>query len=158
MHYRWQRAATLPRDVMAPLVERYAAALDRLVSSSAEAFRGTEFDLAANRARMEQLCARVEGLLAGAARAASPAASPAEVLAAQLREALAANTIGGRVDEDARWRAAADEVRRAQEAWDRIGPVPPEAAAALHDRFSRACRRVMEQRRRPQPTPAGQRR
>jgi hypothetical protein len=61
-----------------------------------------------------------------------------------LKEALAANTIGGKVDEESRWRAVADEVRRAQASWSRIGPVPEEIKRALADRFQRACRRIAE--------------
>ena len=57
-----------------------------------------------------------------------------------LKEALAANTIGGKVDDDSRFRAANDEVRQAQASWSRIGPVPEEARRALADRFQRAIR------------------
>ena len=61
-----------------------------------------------------------------------------------LREALAANTIGGKVDDDSRMRAAVEEVRQAQAAWARIGPVPEHVRRGLVDRFDRACRRVTE--------------
>jgi hypothetical protein len=61
-----------------------------------------------------------------------------------LRDALAANTIGGKVDEDHRLRAAADEVRQAQASWSRIGPVPDDAKRALADRFQRAIRRISD--------------
>ena len=63
---------------------------------------------------------RVEDLaasLAGPAAAAGDAAlSPTTRLAAMLKEALAANTIGGKVDDDSRWRAAQEDVRQAQAA------------------------------------------
>ena len=61
--------------------------------------------------------------------------SPAAILAAQLREALAANTIGGRADDEARWRNAADEVRKAQASWRRLGPVPDAVGRELEGRF-----------------------
>ena len=61
-----------------------------------------------------------------------------------LKEALAANTIGGKVDEDSRLRAAAEEMRQAQASWSRIGPVPEEVRRPLDDRFQRACRRITE--------------
>jgi hypothetical protein len=63
-----------------------------------------------------------------------------------LREALAANTIGGRVDEDAKWRATAEEVKRAQAAWTKVGPVPDDVQRRLAGRFQRACRRFFEER------------
>jgi hypothetical protein len=61
-----------------------------------------------------------------------------------LKDALAANTIGGKVDEDSRWRAAAEDVRQAQAQLSRIGHVPEPARRALADRFQRACRRISE--------------
>jgi hypothetical protein len=61
-----------------------------------------------------------------------------------LRDALAANTIGGKVDDDARFRAAAEDVRQAQASWSRIGFVPEETRRALSDRFGRAIRAVSE--------------
>jgi hypothetical protein len=62
-----------------------------------------------------------------------------------LKEALAANTIGGKVDIDSRRRAAQDAVRQAQASWSRIGPVADEARRALTDRFQRALRRIADQ-------------
>ena len=61
-----------------------------------------------------------------------------------LKEALAANTIGGKVDDDSRFRAANDEVRQAQASWSRIGPVPEDTRRALADRFQRAIRRITD--------------
>ena len=73
-------------------------------------------------------------------------ASPTEVLAARLREALAANTIAGIAvaDLDAKWKAAAAAVRDAQSAWAALGPLGAEVTAPLSDRFERACRRAHE--------------
>jgi hypothetical protein len=61
-----------------------------------------------------------------------------------LKDALAANTIGGKVDDDARLRAAAEELRQAQANWSRIGFVPEETRRGLSDRFARAIRAVSE--------------
>ncbi len=76
--------------------------------------------------------------------------SPTELLAQQWRERLAANTMTGSRSaaetEDARWRAAEQEVRNAQAQWTRLGPVPPEVAGPLNERFQRACRRFYDQR------------
>jgi len=91
---------------------------------------------------METLVKRVEDLAAALAPAASEAAegvSPTARLATMLKEALAANTIGGKVDEESRWRAAQDEVRHAQASWSRIGPVPDADRHELAARFEKAC-------------------
>ncbi|MEQ1574511.1 MAG: hypothetical protein ABL993_09725, partial [Vicinamibacterales bacterium] len=58
---------------------------------------------------------------------------------------------GGKVaveNDEARWRAAEQEVRNAQAQWMRLGPVPPDVAGQLHERFQRACRRFYDQRKR----------
>ena len=119
-----------------------------------EAFKGTELDPEAGRRRMEQLCQLVEGF-AGEEKSAEHM-SPAAILATQLREALAANTIGGRADDEARWRNAAEEVRKAQASWRRLGPVPDTAGLELEARFQRACTRFfrqLDQRRRISSAP-----
>ena len=91
---------------------------------------------------MEELCARVERLLPGGATAASDALSPATRLATLWREALASNTIGGKVAEEAKQRAAAEEAQKARSAWQKIGYAPDGPRRALTERFERACRRL----------------
>lgn len=134
----------LPREQSEPLAVRAAAALARVVAAYGEAFKGTELDTDLNRRKLEQLCQQVEAL-AGEEKA-PVSQSPAEILAAQLREALAANTIGGRADDEARWRNAAEEVKKAQTAWRRVGPVPDDVGRELTDRFQHACQRFFRQR------------
>jgi hypothetical protein len=96
---------------------------------------------------METLVAKVEEFAPPAGRPAP--LSPAERLAQQWRERLAANTMGGRSAENeaARWLAAEQEVRSAQAQWMRLGPVPAHVAGPLNERFERACRRFYDQRK-----------
>jgi hypothetical protein len=99
---------------------------------------------------MEKLVARVEELVPAQARSQANL-SPTELLAQKWRERLATNTMtGGRQGEndEARWRAAEQEVRSAQAQWMRLGPVPPDVAGPLNERFQRACRKFYDQRRR----------
>ena len=79
--------------------------------------------------RMEDLAASLDGPAGAADNDA--ALSPTNRLAAMLKEALAANTIGGKVDDGSRLRAAAEDVRQAQASWSRIGAVPDEARRPL---------------------------
>ena len=148
---RWQQelaARGVDPDRARALDERFAAAFAKVTARWPAAFAGTDLDPEANRKRMEAIVRRIEelaGSLAGPASAATDAAlTPATRLATMLKEALAANTIGGKVDEDSRWRAAAEEVRQAQSSWSRIGHVPEETRRSLADRFQRACRRINE--------------
>ena len=104
-----------------------------------------------NRERMEKLIAKVEGLFSEAA----PPTAGSQALASMLREALASNTIGGRAGEESKWKAMAEDVRQAQNAWSRLGPVPGDAGRELSERFHQACSRFFDQYRRKVPQPTG---
>jgi hypothetical protein len=144
---RWDQAGPVPSDRLAPMEARYADALNRVIQARPDVFRDTELDPDANLKKLEKLCARVERLVADDASQMTSS----QALAAMLREALAANTIGGRPSDETRWKAALEEVRQAQAAWKRVGPAPGDAARELTRRFHRACDRVLEQQRRRVP-------
>ena len=61
-----------------------------------------------------------------------------------LREALASNTIGGRGNDEAKWRGMADDVRQAQASFARLVPVPGDAGRQLAERFQKACNRFFD--------------
>jgi hypothetical protein len=147
---RYQRevaARGVDRERAIALDQRFAAAFARATATWPAAFSGTDLDPDANRKKMESLVRRVEDLassLTGRGGAADQNLSPTTRLAAMLKEALASNTIGGKVDDDSRWRAAAEDVRQAQASWSRLGPVADEARRPLAGRFERACRAITE--------------
>jgi hypothetical protein len=148
---RYLQGPELPRHVLAPLSERVNAALLALVARWPEAFKNTELDSDTTRRKMEKLVAKIEALLPADSKEPAASLSPAEMLARQWREALAANTMGAaaaRQAEEARHRATEQEVRSAQAAWQRLGPLDPAERKPLQDRFDRACRRFFEQKRR----------
>jgi len=158
----WRQAGELPRDLMAPLDERFARVRDRLVELFPQAFAGTELDPEASRRKAEKLLARVEGLLKDLAPDGGAATiQTTEELAARLRDALAANTIGGKEAQEARWHSATSEVETARTSWQRLGPMPGAEGKALAERFDRACQQFFEQRpperTRPERTGAGRR-
>ncbi len=143
---RWQQelaARGVDREQAAALDRRYAEACRRVISRWPAAFAGTDLDPEANRKRMESIVKRMEDLAASLKGPVEDAnVSPTVKLANMLKEALAANTIGGRVDTETRRRAAQDDVRQAQASWSRLGPVPEEARRELADRFQRAIRQI----------------
>jgi hypothetical protein len=148
---RWQQEIAgrgVEREQAAALDQRFRAAFQRVAGAWPTAFAGSDLDFEANRKRLESIVTRVEELANSVAgsrvEAADAALTPAAKLATMLKEALAANTIGGKVDEDSRLRAATEDVRQAQAAWSRVGPVAEEARRPLADRFQRACRRITE--------------
>jgi DNA polymerase III psi subunit len=155
----WRQAGELPRDTMISLTERFSRVRDGLVERYAQAFAGTELDPEASRRKAESLIGRVERLLEDLAPAgASATFGTTEELAARLRDALAANTIGGREAAEARWHSATSEVEAAQAAWRRLGPIPGAEGRALRERFDAACRRFFELRPQPSRSRAGARR
>ena len=147
---KWQQAPELPRPMQQELSNRFHDVLAKLVRVWPAAFGGTDLDPEGTRRRMEKLLEKVEDLLAENDEP-QESLSPAELLAKQWRERLAANTMGGARSaaetEDARWRTAEQEVRNLQAQWSRLGPVPADVAAPLNERFQRACRRFYDQRR-----------
>lgn len=148
---RWVQGPELPRHSLAPLAERVNAALFSLVTRWPDGFKGTDLDPELTKGKMEKLIAKVEKLLPTESAEPAKNLSPAELLARQWREALAANTMGAgaaRQAEDARQRAAEQEVRSAQAAWARLGPLAPDERKPLQDRFDRAVRKFSEMRRR----------
>lgn len=146
---RWQAeiaARGVDPDRARALDGRFADALAALSVRWPAALAGSDLDPDANRKRMEGLVKKVEELAGSVAGAAAGRGelSPVNKLAAMLKEALAANTIGGKADDDSRWRALAEDVRQAQAAWARLGPVADADRRPLADRFQRAVRRVMD--------------
>jgi hypothetical protein len=144
---RWNQSMTAVRSGADPLSARFVSAMERLLTSFPEPFKGTELDIEASRQRMEKLVARVETLVAGA----EPKQDSPQDLAARLREALASNTIGGRAGEESKWRGLADEVRQAQASFARLVPVPGDTGRQLNERFHKACNRFFDQYRRKVP-------
>jgi hypothetical protein len=148
---RWVQGPELPRHTLTPLADRVNAALLALVSRWPQAFAGTDLDPGATRDRMVKLIAKVEKLLPAESAEPVKNLSPAELLARQWREALAANTMGAgaaRQAEDARQRASEQEVRSAQSAWNRLGPLADDERKPLQERFDRAVRKFFEIKRR----------
>jgi hypothetical protein len=148
---RWQTEIAsrgVDRDRAMALDDRFAKAFAAVIQRWPSVFGGSDLDPDANRRKMETIVQRIEALaksIGGPASAAADAAlSPTTRLAAMLKEALAANTIGGKADDDSRLRAAGDEVRQAQATLSRIGPVPDQVRRALADRFQRATRRISD--------------
>jgi hypothetical protein len=144
---RWNQSTTAVRHGADPLSGRFVAAMERLLTTHPEAFRGTELDVEGSRQRMEKLVSRVESFVSEK----DATGSSSQDLAARLREALAANTIGGRAGEESKWRTMAEEVRQAQASWARLVPVPGETGRQLSERFHKACNRFFDQYRRRVP-------
>ena len=138
---RWRRAPEVPPEIKRKLAVRFSRAIARVVESHAERFRGTDYDPAQRLKQLRRLCERAEALV----ESESPrdaAVSPAELLARKWRAQMAANTMGARVDDEAKRRAAREDVKRLQAERRRLGALTGSEADALQARFQRACDRV----------------
>lgn len=151
---RWQQEVAgrgVDPDTARALDQRFALAFGHVVTRWPVVFGGSDMDPESNRKRLEAIVVKLEALaesLSGKAQPAADApASPTARLATMLKEALAANTIGGKGEDDSRLRAAQEEVRTLQSQVSRIGHVPDEARRALNDRFQRAARRITDRAR-----------
>lgn len=143
----WRNGPPLPREVVRPMQDRFATAAQALLERYPAVFTGSVFDPTVTRARMTELVGQVEQLgVPQQAPQAAVQAAPAAALATMLKEALASNTIGGRVDDQTKRRAAQESVRVARAAWSRLGPLGGEEAADLERRFTAACRRFDDPR------------
>ncbi len=143
----WRNGPPLPREIVRPMQDRFATAAQTLLERHPDTFRNSAFDPHVTRARMTELVSQVEQL--GAPLASSQPSvhvAPAAALASMLKEALASNTIGGRVDNQTKRRAAQESVRVARAAWSRLGPAAGDEAADLERRFTTACRRFDDPR------------
>ena len=146
----WRQLPPVPRPQERSLTARFQAALTGVVERYPAAFHGLDLDPDRNRVALERLCGRVEALLEDATASSAGGGSPAEILAARLRDALASNTMGAREDPEVKRRADTNEVKRAQVERRALGVVPGAPGRQLSDRFRVACDRFFRQH--PPPT------
>ena len=150
----WRQLPPVPRPQERSLTARFQTALTGVVERYPAAFSGSDLDPERNRVALERLCGRVEALLEDTMAPSAAGGSPAEILAARLRDALANNTMGAREDPVAKRRADSDEVKRAQTERRALGVVPGEIGRQLSERFRVACDRFFQQH---PPPPANNR-
>jgi hypothetical protein len=138
----WRRAGPLPPDQAGVLSQRLQAACDAIEAAWPDGFPAGELDAESNVAQREKLCGRLERL---AASVAAGADEPGD-LAASLRLALAARTIGGAAappGEQMR-RDAMDAADRLRSKWERLGPVIGARARILAERLAKADAELAE--------------
>ena len=147
---QWQQVRGLPASIEADLAARFRDVTSRLAHAWPDSFVGTDLDVAASRKRREKFVRRAELLAESAESAESERLSPAEQMAKQLRERLAANRLtGGSRDgsgQAGQTQAVEEELRSLRAQWSRLGPVPDADADTLARRFEDACRRVHAKR------------
>ncbi len=140
---RWRQSGDVPSDVRRQLSTRFGQTIARLVEAFPEQFHGTDLDPARKLKQLFKLCERAETLVPTEVLDEA-GASPAEILAKKWRDQLAANTMGERVDENARRRAAIEEIKRLQSERRRLGALTGSEASVLQARFQKACDRAFQ--------------
>jgi hypothetical protein len=146
----WTGTGNVPPEQAVVLEDRLRKSCEEIVGIVPESLRGTPLDPHANRKRRERLCARLEELVGSYAE--RPNDPSVEDLAEKLKDALAANTIGGPPvpQKKKNWRAATQEVERLKANWERLGPVIGEGDQGLSDRFRKAYAHFFELRQTPE--------
>jgi Domain of Unknown Function (DUF349) len=143
LQVRWRQPRPGGGEVPSALEQRFVHARNAVPTRFPAAFAGTDLDPEANRQKRERLCDRIEALLAKT-EAGTTAATSSVSLADQLRNALAANALGGKAVQEARGQALGEELKTLRAAWNRVGPVPSAAGAELQARFDRCASRLNE--------------
>jgi hypothetical protein len=138
---RWRETRAVGEQAQAQ-DERYLGLRHSLVAAYPERFRGTDLDPEANRKRREKLVERAESLVEQLEPAHASADRSVESVADQLKQALAANALGGKRAVEERQRALLDELSQLRDAWRRLTPLPGHEGASLQQRFDAACSRT----------------
>lgn len=142
---RWQDIGTLRHRQAKTNTLRYHEAIKRLLVAFPTAFQGTALDSDETQRRMEQLCARIEGLLVDDEQAARAKLTPTELLAERWRDVMAHNTMGVSENPEIRRRAACEEVKKAQGEWGRLLTTFVEGEPELSQRFKNTCKKVLKE-------------
>lgn len=146
----WSSVGNVRAEQADALQGRFCSACERIAAAHPGSLRGTMLDPETTGKRREKLCVRLEELVAAVTQ--PPKEESLQDLAAKLKQAWAANTIGGAPEKKQDWKAAAQDVQRLKLAWDRLGPVIGEAARGCADRFEKAYATFFEQRSTSPPT------
>ena len=143
---RWQDIGTLRHRQAKTNTLRCHEAIKRLLVAFPTAFQGTALDSDETQRLMEQLCARIEGLLVDDGQAARAKLTPTELLAERWRDVMANNTIGVvSENHEMRRRAACEEVKKAQGEWGRLLTTFVEREPELSQRFKNTCNKVLKE-------------
>ena len=137
LHAQWKRLPRAGDEAGRALESQFDTAMAELSQRHADAFAGTDLDPAQIRRRLERLCTRLEAIVAQCQPAADAANATGGDLAERLRNALAANAMGGEAERQARWQAAREEVDEIHGSWQRLGTTMS-SVADLESRFKAA--------------------
>ena len=151
----WRQLPVIPQSQGRNLTRRFETAITQVVERYPAAFVGTSLDPERNLPVLERLCRQVEALLEQEEGSQGTEASPAEILARQLREALATNTMGARVDPEIKRKTDVDLVRRCQSERRALGSMPTERGQRLSERFREACDRFSQRQSSAPPAESG---
>ena len=140
LHGKLAGSGPVPADGERKVMERFARSWEQVIAAHGNVFKDTDLDPEANQEKMERLVQLMDDL-------AGPDVSteaPAEEIADQLRNALAANALGDQAVDTEGERKEAEQLKRARAAWRRITLVPVATEKALRPRFDEVCAKVEE--------------
>ena len=119
---QWHQTAQSQLAQRSGVTKRFEQAIIKVIERFPEMFRGTKLDPVFQLKKLEDLCTRVDLLLEkDTSESAKKHFSPAELLAANWREALATNTMGVKSDSGSKQRRAMKEIEKLQNERKQIG-------------------------------------
>jgi hypothetical protein len=146
---KWKAIGPVPREHKDELWTQFRGACDRFFGNRNSHFAQKHHDRVDNLREKEALCVRLEML----AKVDAPEAAPSSKLsvAEELQLAFESNwlTGAGTSNGKSNWQSGREEVKRIQDEWRKIGPVPRASHDAIQDRYRRACAAFYAQR--PEP-------
>ena len=140
----WRGLGAMPPGHARELNERLQNACETIEAACPQELRASVLVGEHDRKQREKLCARLDRVIATLEAIVT---EPSSVdLAERLRQAMAANTIGGSAlpDGEKARRAAVEEGERLHERWERLGPIVGPANRALAARFHGAYARFRD--------------
>ncbi|MBU0482735.1 MAG: DUF349 domain-containing protein [Proteobacteria bacterium] len=133
---KWFEAGHASREVETDLNQRFKSVCDSFFAGRRQHFNDLEQERLANLKSRETLCLRLENLIGTASESVTKGKAKALSLAEQLKLAMEENFVmaGRRNDK----KAVDDEVKKIQQDWAKIGPVPREHDKSIRQRFKKA--------------------
>ena len=144
LRYQWRQTAQSQLVRRSDVTKRFEQAIIKAVERYPEMFRGTKLDPVLQAKKLKDLCTRVNLLLENDTPESTESHfSPAELLAANWREALATNTMGAKSDSDSKKRSVMKELKKLQDERKQIGFLVGSECRKLSLVFEKSCNQVL---------------
>jgi hypothetical protein len=132
----WSETGGAPREIDKKLDDRFQDLCDAFFGDRREYFADLQNQQLDNQKKKESLCLRLENILGTTYESATKSRSQALSLAEELKQAMEDNfMLAGRRNEK---KSIDEEIKRIEQDWQKIGPVPHKQVRPLTERFKKS--------------------